>query len=267
MRACVRFFGVLALLAANVAVASEDPAAAAWSIETRQHTYALDDIALLELDQSVGDICIEGADSDSVVVTMISQRHQDDPREPQVLEVRDDAELKLTIGFVASELVEHDEWKKRRIDVGINVPTGLALSVKTDDGRIELKKLNAAAKLTTQTGEIQFDGAGALEARSQRGAISALVRSTQSDEPLTVHSVSGEVVVKLLEGASATVELETKGLMISDYSTEIERNRGSRRKVGRAVIGDGRRKIRISSENGSTRLGNVIVEEQPLAKE
>ena len=109
--------------------------------------------------------------------------------------------------------------------------------------------------------------ASALQAHSQQGSIRALVRSTQTDEPLTVESVNGDVLVNLLEGASATVILETKGLVISDYTIDIDRARGSRRKVGRAVIGDGRRSIKLSSENGSVRLANVIVEEQPQAKQ
>ena len=259
--------GALAVLSANIAIAVEDTASTAWAVDNQQQLYASEGIALLVLDQAVGDVRIEGAEVDSVIVTMISQRHQDDPREPQVLEVREDAELRLNIGFAASELPEHEDWEKRRIDVGVKVPANLALSVQTTDGRIEIKKLNAAASLTTQTGAIEFDGSEALQAHSQQGSIRALVRSTQTDEPLTVESVNGDVLVNLLEGASATVKLQTKGMMISDYTIEIDRARGSRRKVGRAVIGDGRRSIRLSSENGSVRLANVIVEEQPQAQQ
>ncbi len=217
---------------------------------------------LLQLDQAMGDIRIQGAAVDGLVVTIVAQRHRDDPREPEVTTARDGSELRLAFGFAAADVAEHQDWKNRRIDVGVRLPADLAIEVRTEAGRIELKKLAAAAKLATHSGDIDFKGSGELQARSRQGAIRAMLLSTQNDEPITASTTNGDVTVSLLEGASATVEVVTEGLLITDYSIDIERKHGSRRKLGRAVVGAGRRSIRLSSENGKVRLASVIVDEK-----
>jgi len=258
---------MFALLCIAGTLQAQSPALEDWSIESRQEVFALESGKVLQIDQPFGDIRIEGADVDSVIITLVSQHRRDAVRQAMVRKIEDEKGLSLTIDFTNAETPGLSDRSRDRIDVGVQVPAKTSIVVRTKSGVIELKKLQGAAELNTQSGKIEFDGAGKLEARSQQGSIQALVRSTQTDDPLTLESVSGDVWVKLLEGASATVEMATKGLLITDYTIDIKRQPGSRHKVGRATIGAGRRMIRLKSENGSARLANVIVGEGEKAED
>lgn len=265
IRAGVALVPAGALLLFAVSTAAAESADDDWVVATQQRTFAVDDVSQLQLTQPFGDIRIEGAEVDQVIITMVSQHHREDPRLPTVLSELDDGELQVEFAFGPQEIAEQDSWSKRRIDVGVQVPSQLVLVVSTDAGRIELKKYASAATLSSRSGDIEYDGTGGLIATSEHGSIRALARTTQTDQPLHLESVNGELMVSLLEGASATVELATRGVMSSDYSTEVERDRGSRRKVGRAVVGEGRREVRLDNENGPVRLASVVVDEQVQA--
>lgn len=155
-------------------------------------------------------------------------------------------------------------WRRRRIDVGIQMPKGLDLVVRTGSGKIEVEGVKGSMELFTDTGDVVAKvETGGFDAKSRRGSIRTKVMSTESDEPILLQSVNGSVRVLLLEGASARVTVESSHLISTDYSVEIDREPGKRLKKGRAVIGEGRRTIHLSTVNGQARLSNLIAPERP----
>ena len=264
-----RFYRRLAagLLAAAVGVC---PAASRedWRIEDGRLVFDRDgtdrggfdrlDLTLLE-----GDVRVEGTDADVVVVTWIAQRHPDDPRQARIGERDDDGTKVLTPGFDELEIEEHETWRNRRMDVGIALPRDLALTIRTESGSIEVEKHAAEVRLTSVSGDIAYDGEGALEARSGRGRVRALIRSTRTDAPVRVETRTGEIWLQLLEGASAAITLETQGSITTDYSVAVEREPGKRFKKATATVGSGRRPMTLVSHAGSIRLMSLIAPENP----
>lgn len=259
---------VLAGFAAGVVYGTEIPRLEDWSIETRDEVFATKGVTVLEVDQALGDVQIKGVDVDEVTVTMTAQRHRDDPRRPVIR--RDGEGLALVVAFVeggpAGDAPYAEAWSRRRIDIGIQMPKGLDLVVRTGEGRIEVKGVEGTVELSTESGNVLAEiEAGTFQASSQLGEIRAKVMSTRSDDPISLRSTNGGVWVQLLEGASAIVEVESSRVISTDYSMEIDREAGRRHKKGRATIGEGRRKISLSTVNGQARVSNVIVHEAPPA--
>lgn len=259
---------VLAVLAASVSSGTEIPKLEDWSIETSDEVFATEGVTVLEMDQALGDVQIKGVEVDEVTVTMTAQRHRDDPRRPVLRRAGEG--LALVVAFVESgpsgDAPDAEAWSRRRIDIGIQMPKGLDLVVRTRSGRIEVKGVEGKVELLTESGNVLAEiEASTFQASSQLGEIRAKVMSTRSDDPVTLRSTNGGVWVQLLEGASAAVEVESSGVISTDYSMEIDREAGRRHKKGRATVGEGRRKISLSTVNGQARVSSLIVHEAPPA--
>ena len=255
---------LLAGLAAVPSFGTEIPKLEDWTIESSSETFATGGVAVLEVDQALGDVRIKGVEVDEVTVTMTAQRHRDDPRRPTIR--RDGEGLSLAVAFVetgpAGDAPEDETWSRRRIDIGVQMPKGLDLVVRTGSGRIEVEGVEGTVELSTETGDVFAEiERGGFQASSQQGAIRAKVMSTRSDQPVVMRSVNGSLWVQLLEGASAQVRVESSNLIATDYTMEIDRESGRRFKRGRATVGEGRRMITLSTVNGQARVSNVIVEE------
>lgn len=238
------------LLPAYPAASSEIPAAEDWLIEHGRVLYDLEGVERLEVIQRFGDVRIKGIDGDQIVVTFAVQRHREDPRGPAFQTVVEEGTRRLVPGFELLEIEDHPDWQRRRIDIGIDLPRQVALSVTTDDGLIDVAELEAGAQLTSSSGEIRFEGAGALEARSEHGRVRALVRSTATTAAFSVSSLTGNITAWLLKGADAELHIETHGTIATDYSIDIEREPGRRHKRARAITGRGHRRLTLASHEG-----------------
>lgn len=248
-------------LPAVIAGAEEAAAGSPWLISSMSESVQVPDGATLELVHQWGDVRIEASDTDRIHVTAMAQYHRDDPRAPSIRFSGEGTRRELRIAFADLEIADDPSWRKRRIDVGLLVPYGLDLDLRTDSGRIEVKKSSATSRLASDRGDIVYDGAGSITARTERGSLRALLRRTGGGRSADLSSLTGDLWLILLEGARADITLETRGTVTTDDSVTIERPSGSPLKKGRIRVGEGGTAIRMTSHSGGIRLQRLIVPE------
>ena len=233
----------------------------AWILHSLSDSFAIPVGGTLRFEHLLGDVRVEAEETDRVHVTAIAQHHRDDPRAPAIRVTGEGPDRILTIEFAATDGSADPSWAKRRIDVGLLVPRGLDLGVRTDRGRIEVKKSEGRSRLTSDRGDIVYEGSGSVIARTERGSLRTLLSRTGEGRTAELSSLTGDIWCTLLEGAHAQVTLETRGTVTTDYSVEIERQSGSPLKKGKIRLGEGGTEIRLQSHSGGIRVQSVIVPE------
>jgi hypothetical protein len=259
----VRLLGVGAALAvACGAYASEQPDLSQWRIEHGRKTVEVGASTIVRIVNLWGGVNLRAGDGNEIVITTAGQRHKDDPREPEIRVGTTPSGVAIELGFNDEHDVEERlDWRDRRIDVGVAVPDALEVAIRVDDDDIEVRDLAGFADLESTSGDISFKGPAGLRARSGSGSVFAQFRRSDWSRPAEVTTRTGAIRVEFLEGASVNAVVETRGPITTDFTVEIERERGSRLKRGTAVIGDGGQTVRLTSDSGAVRLVAVIVPE------
>jgi hypothetical protein len=244
------------------ALLSAQPDLTDWRIEKHTESHSVVANAEIRVVNPWGDVRLRTGEGEEVVVSALAQRHRADPRAPDIHVEETPGGLSIEVRFPDSlEVAETPEWERHRVDLGLFVPAGATVSIRTEDGEIEVEGLEGRADLATRGGAISFRGGGGLAAHSESGSIFAQFRLSGWPFPAEVETRTGDIRAEFLEGAAATVEIETRGWITSDYSTLIERAVGSRAKRGVATVGAGGQTLRLSSYSGGIKLLAVIVPE------
>ncbi len=239
--------------------------ASAWLLNSLSDSVVLEDGVTLRFEHPWGDVRIEASTTDRLQVTALAQYHRDDPRTPSIRFTDSGTAGELAVEFADADVSEHEVWARRRIDVGLLVPSGVEIDVETGRGLIEVKKLDAPSRLISDRGDIVYDGTGSVFARTERGLMRVLLRTTGNDRSADLSTLTGDISCILLEGAGADVTLETRGPVTTDYSVEIDRLPGSPLKKGRIRVGEGGTAITLTSHSGGVRLQGLIAPEGAAA--
>jgi len=254
---------LIALLAGGAVLFAEGQDLSNWSIEQERTEHEIEASDEVQIVNPWGAVNLRAGDGEKVVVSTVNQRHREDPRESNVYVQEIPSGLIIRIGFDDPPGVEErSEWQARRVDVGVFVPEGLAVSIRTTDNEIEVRNLVGRADLESTTGDITFRGGGGLRARSDSGSIFAQFHRSDWPLPVEIETRSGDIRAELLEGAAATAHVETRGRITTDFSIAIDRAAGSRLKNARATIGAGGQTLRLASHSGAVRLLTLIVPEE-----
>lgn len=228
-----------------------------WRIERLRWSGAASASAAIEIDNPHGDVRCRFADGDEMSVTAIVQRHEEDPYAAE-LEVSEGERLRLEVVYAAREGATGGEvaegMERRRVDLMVLVPAGPKLEIRTDGGLVEAKGLHNDVHAASATGDVVLSVHGSVAARSERGALDVTLRDPDWGDPARVESATGQITIWLPPGSDAVVEAATEGILSTDYSIDISRDAGGRRKTARAVLGSGARSLSAVSDKGDIRL-------------
>lgn len=260
---------LLLCLCATSVVAEEEskPDKSQWLFNTLKDSFVVTDGDVLQFNHNIGDVRINTADTDRIQITAIAQYHANDPRVPKInfITKKSEGSLKehqLTVDFLHLEIMEHQNWSKRRIDVGIIVPKGLKLQIKTSKGMIETKHIEALYDLKSNSGQIIYEGSGNLKAHSERGTVFVKLKKTTAAHSVELSTLTGDIRCVMREGANANVNLKTRGPITTDYSIKIDRKIGSPLKKGHLQIGHSGSNISLDSHSGGIRIQVINVHEK-----
>lgn len=255
--------GALLPLFATVSAQQSD-----WQLERKELSYPAGELHSLRLVNDFGDIRLRAGEGPDILISALVQRHADDPRDLNPKIANSNGTLSVEVRFDDSlEAPIDPSWPSRRIDVGVFVPATVAATLTTGSGLIELRDLVATAELETASGAIDVETLGGLTARTQSGNIRAQLQRSNWPQPASLESATGNLRVELLRGAKASVVLETRGAITTDYSLVIERAEDSLFKRGQSEIGGGGQHLSLVSNRGAIRLMAVIVPEEDVAHE
>jgi len=232
--------------------------------DTWQRSYTLPAGGRLELSAVNGAVHVTGTSGPKAEVSIVreaSAMTKDDASQAVAsVSIIEDAKPDV----VRIEIRPDSQARLRRLTVRttVAVPRGLAASIRTQNGRIELENVNGKITVAAANGAITGRGiSGSLSASVVNGRLSIDLAPTSEDVELT--SLNGAIRVGIPAEANADVQLDalnggvTVDPRLKLVSKDVEgENSGaffSKRVVGRLNAGGS--KIVARATNGAVRVG------------
>lgn len=251
---------IVAALFALLGAAAADPPAVdvdGWTIERREWRRDATGVSRVVIDNPWGDVRVRPAPGAEAYLLANLQRHEDDPRPIEVALEVDGALLRLTVDHAAAEDAEPAGWARRRADLTLFAPAAARLEVTTRHGLAEVRGATGPVRVRTDRGAISIVSSASVDAESVHGAIQADLRAARWAPASRFTTVNGDIFLTFARDASATVRIETRGTLTTDYSLTVDDVAESRDKTAVARIG-GRIGGRIGAP-GAGAAAEVIV--------
>lgn len=229
-----------------------------WQLDHLNLSEAIGEARQVRILNPFGSIYLRANDEGSPLeVATVAQRHDDDPYQLVLDHRRDGQELVVEVRRVLTPGRDDPNdaavASKRRLDMTVFSPPGVPVVARALDS-IETKKFRADVDLEVQQGFIRLDTSGRPRARTEGGEIFGVLRATNWSEPGRIVSRTGKISLYFLPDADIRIEATSMGLIGTDFSLEIEREPGKRRKTARAKLGAGTASLVIHSEIGEIQL-------------
>jgi putative adhesin len=149
------------------------------------------------------------------------------------------------------------EGMRRRVrtDYRISVPVGAIVSIRNENGGVNLKDTDARVTIGSTNGQIEGHGvSGGLDVETVNGPVTMQMAAVTSD--VRIRTVNGGVTLGLPKGINAMLEATTVngGVMVHDTLPLEATTRERQRLSAKLGTGSGPR-IDLQTINGGVRLG------------
>lgn len=135
----------------------------------------------------------------------------------------------------------------------VQVPAGVEFEGQSVNGDVTAEGLTGDARVATVNGDVEVSAAGVVEASTVNGSVDATLGRGDWRGRLKFSTVNGSITVTLPSGLGAEVEASTvNGSVESDFPITVSGRMNPRSLRG--TIGDGGRRLDLSTVNGSIRL-------------
>lgn len=210
-----------------------------------------------------GDIRAERASGDAVEVTAVKHARRSDP-ESVTIEVVPHGDGVTICAVYPSRRASPNECRPggggqsvRNNDVvvefTVRVPEGVRLVAASVNGEIEVRDLASEAVVSTVNGSVDVSTTGLARASTVNGSIVAALGRADWTGDLEFTTVNGSITVEMPQGLGAELEATTvNGEISSDFPLTVSGRLSPRRLRG--TIGDGGRRLRLTTVNGAIRL-------------
>lgn len=241
---------LLAVGSAGGAGAADEPAEAGWRVERVDRAEKLAAGATVTVENRRGDLRVRVGEPGELALHGVAQHAEGEPALRIECVAADGG---WTVRVIEPEGAAPAADPRRRLDLSVAVPADAPLVLRAADGLIEARGFRAALRAETAAGEIRLRGSGAVELRSERGAVHVAFHPEAPRAPSRIETLTGAIEVELPPGADADALLETRGLLTTDFSLAVERV-GPLAKRGTARIGRGGPRLELISRTGDLRL-------------
>ncbi len=225
--------------------------AATASAQDFQKAYRIGAGGQIRISNISGDVIVTGYDGDSVVVRGIKKG-----RDRDQIEIEDrsgtanvdvgvrypkhcncDASVRFEVQVPRSVNYEFDQISSASGDVKVTGVTG---------------KLHASAV----SGDVHItDVSGSVSASAVSGDVKVEINRLDGSDDMKFSSVSGDVSVMLPNSLDADVDMSSfSGSIKTDFAIEVKSERYGSRNSARAKLGDGSRRLKMSSVSGDLSL-------------
>jgi len=150
---------------------------------------------------------------------------------------------------------DHD-WDRVSMDLEVAVPANLTVSAGSVSGSVDINGANGDVDARSVSGDVRLTHlrASSVSAHTVSGSVDVRVDAFTGRGDLSFKSVSGDVTLEVPRGFDADVSMSTvSGDMNSDFPITLGNGRMSRRRI-EARIGNGGRRLDVSTVSGSLRL-------------
>ena len=216
-----------------------------------QKTYRIGAGGQIRIGNVSGDVFVTGYDGDSIMVTATKQG-----RDRDLIEIEDrsgagsvdvgvrypkrcncDASIRFDVQVPRSVKYDIDQISSVSGDVHVNGVTG-RLNASTVSGDVDIKDVSGTVSASAVSGDVQVN-----------------INRLDGADDLKFNSVSGDVMVMLPSSLDADVDMSSfSGSIKTDFGIEVRSERYSSRNWARAKLGDGSRRLKMSSISGDISL-------------
>jgi len=149
------------------------------------------------------------------------------------------------------------EGMRRRVrtEYRITVPAGTVVSIKNENGNVDMKDIDARLTIGSTNGQIEGRGvSGGLDVETVNGGVIVQMAAVTSD--IRIRTVNGGVILGLPKGINAVLEANTVngGVQVNDTLPLEATTRERQRLSAKLGTGVGPR-IDLQTTNGGVRLG------------
>lgn len=234
-----------------------------------QHSYKLAAGGSISLKNVSGDVSITGYDGDVVVVNGYKEGRD---REDVTVEDRSagnrveigvhypsscncDAGVRFEVRVPRSVSFDIDKVSTASGDIKVEGVRG-DVSVSTASGDVTISEVNGRINASTASGDMRVrDVVGQVNAESASGDVVVEIAQLAGTEDMKFTSASGDVRVRLPATLDADVSLSSaSGSVKTDFPIEIKEERYGPGSEARARLGNGARRIHISTASGDVSL-------------
>jgi DUF4097 and DUF4098 domain-containing protein YvlB len=198
-----------------------------------------------------GDVTVRGYDGESVVVT--GTRRGADAEKVEIEDNSSGNEVDLGVRYPRNCDCDAS------VDFVVQVPRSASFDfakIASMSGDVRIEGVTGSVRATAMSGDVHVgDVVGTVEATAMSGDLEVAVTRLEGEGDLKFTSMSGDVVVRLPEGAGADVEIKTtSGNITTDFPIQVEEKKFGPGQTARGRIGDGSRALRITSMSGDVRF-------------
>lgn len=229
-----------------------------WLITRFDHSQPLGAARSVEISNPYGDIRTRTANDASVYVHAVIQRQKQDPPRLDIQVTEQDGAVIIAVVEKQPAEALPETTPPQRVDVAALVPPAAHLRISTRHGLAESKGHRADLRVETSDGKINVRTKGTLDARSERGTITATFQQRTWSGPSRIETHSGDITVLLLENPDVLVSIDTAGDITTDYSLNITPVPGSKRKEAVAAIGQAVHPLTLKSAVGNIKLSRLF---------
>lgn len=150
---------------------------------------------------------------------------------------------------------DHD-WNHVSMDLEVTIPSNVTVSAGSVSGNVDITGANGDVEAGSVSGDIRLTRlrASSVSAHTVSGDVEVRVDAFTGRGDLSFKSVSGDVTLEVPRGFDADISMSTvSGDMNSDFPVTLGNGRMSHRRI-EARIGNGGRRLDVSTVSGSLNL-------------
>ena len=225
--------------------------AASASAQDFQKTYRIGAGGQIKIGNVSGDVIVTGYDGDSIVVTA-TKKGKD----------RDQVEVEDRSGTANVDIGARYP-KHCNCDASIRFDVQVPRSIKYDfdhissvSGDVKVTGVTGRLNASAVSGDVHItDVSGSVSASAVSGDVKVEITRLDGSDDMKFNTVSGDVSVMLPNNLDADVDMSSfSGSIKTDFAIEVKSERFGSRNSARAKLGDGSRRLKMSSVSGDLSL-------------
>ena len=224
---------------------------ATGSAQDFQKTYRIGAGGQVRIGNVSGDVVVTGYDGDSIVVTGTKKG-----RDRDQVEVEDrSGSTNVDIGVRYPKHCNCDA----SIRFDIQVPRSIKYDfdhISSVSGDVKVTGVTGRLNASAVSGDVHItDVSGSVSASAVSGDVKVEITRLDGSDDMKFNTVSGDVSVMLPNNLDADVDMSSfSGSIKTDFAIEVRSERFGSRNSARAKLGEGSRRLKMSSVSGDLSL-------------
>lgn len=248
---------LLALAACGTSTPRTEPPAGDARLERVDRVFALDPgVTLVKVDNPWGEINVRDHGRREVGMHAVVQRLPPRFAEARFESRREGNTLHIDVHLEGLDRDKPDT-SQGRADIALYIPTQVALSLRTDGGRIATKKRDGAVEARSRSGEIHAASKQRLVVRSGSGQVRAMAMGANWSGTSEIETDSGRAVVLVPTFGDVTLDARTGGALRSGFGLSVHTLPDGRRSA-QARYGAGTSRLEVRSRSGEIVLEQLV---------